>query len=194
MSDVPEDDPPIEATSVPRADSEEITDADPATPAVHETSSGGVRTMLDTRTLVQALIDPRPPYGPLLGHHHGLEIIVTSRVLDEAVRILFGESVIRERLDALSTIAPREILDVALPRVVQPEITAVEVEASEDPWVNLLLAEALATEVVYLVTPEEELLELEASEDWQDFKQENGILLQIIHPDEVSSARTLGSD
>lgn len=139
--------------------------------------------LFDSYVFVRSLLDPWAPYGSLreLPDLPGPYVVrVSATVADEAIHMLLGGTSLKRRLPAMTEVSAKKAYPLLTEGILRAATEEVEIEACSDPRANILLAEAIVLEADYLVTGIAELIDLDHSEDWQQFKGDNEVRLRIM--------------
>lgn len=139
--------------------------------------------LFDSYVFVRSLLDPWAPYGSLreLPDLPGPYVVrVSSTVADEAIHMLLGGTTLRGKLPSIAGVSAKQAYPLLTEGILRAATEEVEIEACADPRANTLLAEALVLEADYLVTGNPELVDLDGSPDWQQFKDDNQVRLRIM--------------
>jgi putative PIN family toxin of toxin-antitoxin system len=138
------------------------------------------RVFFDTLTFMMALTSPRAPYSQLLMFPTDqYELILSDTMFTEVLDVLRRSTALGRLVPAVSAISLQDIFACLQSEI--PSLPAsMKLNICRDEGDNKFLASAIYLECDLLVTAVPDLLQLEKKPKWQQFKEKNGVPVQII--------------
>ncbi len=138
------------------------------------------RVFFDTLTFLMGLMSPRSPYADLMNFPDDrYELILSDTMFTEVLDVLRRSTALNRLVPAVSAISLQDIF-ASLQSEIPSLPASMKLNICRDEGDNKFLASAIYLECDYLVTAVPDLLQLERKPKWQQFKEKNGVPVEII--------------
>lgn len=138
------------------------------------------RVFFDTLVFLMGLMSPRDPYNQLLRFPPDqFELVLSDRMFTEVLDVLRRSTALARLVPAVGEISLQDIFANLHSEI--PILPAtMKLNVCREDGDNKFLASAIYLECDYLVTAVDDLLQLEQKPKWQQFKEKNGVPVQIL--------------
>lgn len=140
------------------------------------------RVFFDTLVFLMGSLSKREPYTQLFRFpRERYELILSDSMFTEVLDVLRRSTSLTRLLPTVSQISLQDIF-ASLHSEIPSLPSSMKLNICRDEGDNKFLASAIYLECDFLVTAVPDLLQLERKPKWQQFKEKNGVPVQILDP------------
>jgi putative PIN family toxin of toxin-antitoxin system len=138
------------------------------------------RVFFDTPVFMMSVLSPRAPYTELFHFPPDqYELILSDTMFTEVLDVLRRSTALGRLVPAVCAVSLQDIF-ASLHSEIPSLPSSMKLNICRDDGDNKFLASAIYLECDYLVTAVPDLLQLEKKSKWQQFKEKNGVPVQIL--------------